>query len=148
MSIKGQGLSLNLAIDHSDFIRITCFSQKLSGIWNLISCESYWENGNENLYKRVSSHGQDSHRAHVWQKPLKSPEPTDRWFKIWYVASGIQVLPILFKWWPWDDLDLLTGRVKYRRMLIHKTTKKVLKIFAKILLHYLWLQDIKIIFHL
>ena len=24
----------------------------------------------------------------------------------WYVALGIQVLPSLFKWWPWVDIDL------------------------------------------
>ena len=24
----------------------------------------------------------------------------------WYVALGARVLPSLFKWWPWVDLDL------------------------------------------
>ena len=31
----------------------------------------------------------------------------------WYVASGAQVLPSLFKWWPWVDLDLFYGKVKF-----------------------------------
>ena len=31
----------------------------------------------------------------------------------WYAASGTRVLPILFKWWPWVDLDLFYGQVKF-----------------------------------
>ena len=31
----------------------------------------------------------------------------------WYVASGARVLPSLFKWWPWVDLDLFYGNVKF-----------------------------------
>ena len=31
----------------------------------------------------------------------------------WYAASGAQVLPSLFKWWPWVDLDLFYGKVKF-----------------------------------
>ena len=32
---------------------------------------------------------------------------------IWYAASGAQVLPSLFKWWPWVDFDLFYGKVKF-----------------------------------
>ena len=31
----------------------------------------------------------------------------------WYAASGTWVLPSLFKWWPWVDLYLLYGKVKF-----------------------------------
>ena len=31
----------------------------------------------------------------------------------WYEASGALVLPSLFKWWPWVDLDLFYGKVKF-----------------------------------
>ena len=31
----------------------------------------------------------------------------------WYVASGAPVLPSLFKWWPWVDLNLFYGKVKF-----------------------------------
>ena len=31
----------------------------------------------------------------------------------WYAALGTRLLPSLFKWWPWDDLDLLCGKVKF-----------------------------------
>ena len=30
-----------------------------------------------------------------------------------YAALGAQVLPSLFKWWPWIDLDLFYGKVKF-----------------------------------
>ena len=32
----------------------------------------------------------------------------------WYAASGARVLPNLFKWWPWVDVDLFYGKVKFR----------------------------------
>ena len=31
----------------------------------------------------------------------------------WYAALGAQVLRSLFKWWPWVDLDLFYGKVKF-----------------------------------
>ena len=31
----------------------------------------------------------------------------------WYVALGSRVLPSLFKWWPWVDLDIFYGKVKF-----------------------------------
>ena len=31
----------------------------------------------------------------------------------WYAALDTQVLPSLFKWWPWDDPDLFYGKVKF-----------------------------------
>ena len=31
----------------------------------------------------------------------------------WYVASGTPAHHSLFKWWPWSDLDLFYGKVKF-----------------------------------
>ena len=31
----------------------------------------------------------------------------------WYVALSMQVLPRLFKLWPWVDLDLFNAKVKF-----------------------------------
>ena len=31
----------------------------------------------------------------------------------WYASSGAPVLPSLLKWWPWIDLDLFYGKVKF-----------------------------------
>ena len=47
MSIKGQGHSLTLVKDHSDFNVKTCFLRNSWVIWNQSSYESLWENGNE-----------------------------------------------------------------------------------------------------
>ena len=40
---------------------------------------------------------------------LKGLWPYD--LETWSVALGAQVLPSLFKWWPWVDLDLFYGKV-------------------------------------
>ena len=31
----------------------------------------------------------------------------------WYATLGARVLPSLLKWWPWVDLDLFYGKVKF-----------------------------------
>ena len=31
----------------------------------------------------------------------------------WHVALGTQALHSLYKWWPWVDLDLFYGKVKF-----------------------------------
>ena len=31
----------------------------------------------------------------------------------WYVASGTPAHHSLYKWWPWSDLDLFYGKVKF-----------------------------------
>ena len=33
--------------------------------------------------------------------------------KTWYAALGAWILPRLLKWWPWVDLDLFYGKVKF-----------------------------------
>ena len=42
-----------------------------------------------------------------------SPEPKANNIETWYAASGARVLPSLFKWWPWVDLDLFYGKIKF-----------------------------------
>ena len=42
---------------------------------------------------------------------LRNQTPDD--FEILYATSGAQVLPSLFKWWPWVDLDLFYDKVKF-----------------------------------
>ena len=42
-----------------------------------------------------------------------SPEPTVDFHETWYVASGTPAHHSLFKWWPWSDLDLFYGKVKF-----------------------------------
>ena len=40
-----------------------------------------------------------------------SPEPKGQW--PWYVSLGPWAHQSLFKWWPWVDLDLFYGKVKF-----------------------------------
>ena len=65
MSIKSQGHYLTLAKGHSDF-KIKTSLGHYWVIWNQISYESLWVNGNENLYKWIGSHDQSDRHAHIW----------------------------------------------------------------------------------
>ena len=38
----------------------------------------------------------------------------------WHAASGTQALQNLYKWWPWVDLDLFYGKVKFGRLYVWK----------------------------
>ena len=42
-----------------------------------------------------------------------------------YAALGTQVLPNLFKWWPWVDLDLFYGKDTFGPLCFCKPGKKV-----------------------
>ena len=49
--------------------------------------------------------------------------------EIWYVALGTGLLLRLFKKWPLVDLRLFYGKIKYGKILEHKISWKILKIF-------------------
>ena len=36
----------------------------------------------------------------------------------WHVSLGTQALQILYKWWPWVDLDLIYGKVKFGHLYV------------------------------
>ena len=49
-------------------------------------------------------------------KALQNLLLQNRWadfHETWYVASGTPTHHSLFKWWPWSDLDLFYGKVKF-----------------------------------
>ena len=48
----------------------------------------------------------------IYGKNLLQNQKADD-LETWCAASGAWVLPSLFKWWPWVDLDLLYGKVKF-----------------------------------
>ena len=72
---------------------------------------------NESLFKQSWSHDKMAAMPiHVYGKNLKkssSPEPKGRCPWNLYAALGARVLSSLFKWWPWVDLDLFYGKVKF-----------------------------------
>ena len=78
------------------------FLKKHQNIDAKFHMEPPWDVENENLFKCSRSHDQDDFQAHIWNniKILLL-----RNLETWYTAWGTQVLPNLFKWWPWIDLD-------------------------------------------
>ena len=77
---------------------------------------SFQIQGNENLLTWCWSHDQDGCHAHIWLKPFKNLLSWNRWtdfHETWYVASMTPAHLSLFKWWPWVDLDLFYGKVKF-----------------------------------
>ena len=53
--------------------------------------------------------------------------------KVGYAASGAWILPSLFKWWPWVDLDLFYGKVKFDPLYFVRVKKVKQSIFQKLL---------------
>ena len=51
-------------------------------------------------------YGKNSKKHLLWSQQVDDLESS-------YAALGTRVLPSLFKWWPWDDLGLFHGKVKF-----------------------------------
>ena len=47
------------------------------------------------------------------KKPFKNLPLWNDFHKTWYVALVTPAHHNLFKWWPWVDLDLFYGKVKF-----------------------------------
>ena len=59
---------------------------------------------------------------------FSSPEPMANGFGSWYVVKPHQSL---FKWWPWVDLDLFYGKVKFGPLCFYMEKKKKKKTVRK-----------------
>ena len=57
----------------------------------------------------------------------------------WYVSSGAWVLQNLLYWWPWVDLDLFSGKVKFGPFMLLNGKKVKQWIFQKLLLS-MWFE--------
>ena len=51
----------------------------------------------------------------------------------WYAALGAQVLPSLFKWWPYVDCDLFYDKVKFGPLCFFMGKKGKIMDFQKLL---------------
>ena len=116
MNIKGQGHSFTLIQGHSDSTFENFFSYKLlrrskpNFMWSLREMEE-WKFIQVVLV--------------TWPIWLPCPYMVKalknlllrNWkvndLECWYTALGTRVLPSLFKWWPWIDLDLFYIKVKF-----------------------------------
>ena len=99
-------------------------------LWNQISYKSIWMNGNEN-YTNELGHMTIMAVMPIYGKNFKNLLQ-NQWPWNWYVAYGSRVVPRLFKWRSWVDLDLdlFYWKVKYSKILIHRISWKALKILA------------------
>ena len=59
-------------------------------------------------------------------------------FETWYASLGAWVLPSLLKWWPWVDLDLFYGKVKFGPLCFCIGKKVKQWIFQKLLASMIW----------
>ena len=82
-----------------------------------ILCGASLGRGNETLFDmHAGSHDQDGRHAHIWWKPFKNHLLRNRrtdFHETWYVALVTPAHHSLYKWWPWVDLDLFYGKVKF-----------------------------------
>ena len=116
MSIEGQGHFLTLAQGRVHSKIQTGFSQKLlcCSEWNFvwkISGTMKWKVDNMVLvtWPRWPPR---PYTVKTLQKVLLWNRPAD-FHETWYVALGTHAHHNLFKWWPWNDLDLFYGKVKF-----------------------------------
>ena len=133
MGIQGQGRYMTLAKGQSDFKIKTCFSRKPlchlkpNFIWKLMH-EWKWKFIQMSwvTWPRWSP---CPYMIKTFKNHLLQNQRTDG-LGTWFVTLGIQVLLKLFKMWPWVDLDLFYGKVKYGKMQIHRISLKVLQSLA------------------
>ena len=97
--------------------------------WSQSSSGASMGQGNESLFGTSGSHDQDGRHAHVLKKPfknllLRNQRAND--LGPWYIALGPWAHQSLFKWWPWVDLDLFYGKVKFGplRFYMGKSVRK------------------------
>ena len=72
--------------------------------------------GDESMIKTGLGHMTKMAAMPIYGKNLKKSSLRNQKaddLESWYAALGTQVLPNIFKWWPWDDLDLFYGKVKF-----------------------------------
>ena len=128
MNIKGQGHSLTFDQGHSDSTFLNFFYLCLILYLNKFEWETarpieakfhvdpQWDwgtkvcsNGLGHMTKMTVMCIYGKNRKKVL---LLSNQKADD-LESWYAASGNWVLPILFKWWTWVDLDLFYEKVKF-----------------------------------
>ena len=115
MNIKSQGHLLTLVQGHSDSTLYNIFFLETARpIEAKFHVEPPWDDGTKDCSNGLG------HMTNMAAMPIYSKTLTKNllWnqkaddLESWYAASGTRVLPSLFKWWSWDDLDLFHGKVK------------------------------------
>ena len=124
INISGKGHSLTFLKDHSvsTFSNIF-FSETTGPVEAKVHMEFPWDG-----WTKVCSNGL-GHMTKMAAMPiygknllLWNRKADD--LETWYAASSTQVLPSLFKWCPWVDLDLFYGKVKFGPLCFCMEKKK------------------------
>ena len=117
MSAKGQGQSLTFVQGHSVFNNFKHLLRNHWTDWSQISCGASmgWLNKIIFRWPPCPCKVKTFKNLLVRNTKVDDLEP-------WYATSGTRVLPNLFKWWPWVDLDLFYSKVKFAflRLLYRK----------------------------
>ena len=115
--MEGQGHFLTLAPGHLHMKIKTCFSKKLVGYFepNFV-CKLSWKSMKMMLVTWSRWPPSAGHMIKMAPKPIHGKFLRNCWtnfHETWYVAFWTPAYPSFFKWWPWVDLDLFYGKVKF-----------------------------------
>ena len=79
-----------------------------------ILCGPPWKGGIK-VYINGPGHMTKMATMHIYGKNLKNLLQNQKSYDLetWHAVSGTRVLRSLCKWWPWVDLDLFYGKVKF-----------------------------------
>ena len=115
MNISGQGYSLTLDQGHSDSTFSIFFSWETARpIDTKFHVDPPWD-GERKVCSNGSGHMTRwlpcPYVVKTWKILLLCNQKAND-LESWYAASGTWVLPNVFKWWLWVDLDLFYGKVK------------------------------------
>ena len=114
MTIKSQGHSLTLVQAHSDSTLPNFFSwETAKAIEAKFRAKLQWDGGTK-VCSNGLGHMSEMAAIPIYGKNVKilSSQTADE-LKSLYAILSDRVLPHLFKWWPWVDLDLFYGKVKF-----------------------------------
>ena len=64
-------------------------------------------------------------------KKSSSPEPVDQWQLVFACSIGYPSISKIIQMMTWIDLDLFYGKIKHGKILEHKISWKILKLFAQ-----------------
>ena len=113
INIKGEGHSLTFLKDHSVSTFSNIFSSETTGPAEAKFCmEPPWDGGTK-VCSNGLGHMTKMAAMPIYGKNLLLWNRKADDLETWYAASSTQVLPSLFKWCPWVDLDLFYGKVKF-----------------------------------
>ena len=104
---------------------------------------------NQILYEsfQVQENENAGHMTKMAATPIYGKKPSKKlllrsgradFHETWYVALGTPAHNNLFKWWPWSDIDLFYGKVKFGILAFSKGKKWKEWIFQKQLQPVTW----------